>query len=411
MVFSFFGYDCRVVLMLTLCTSLFVASPVSGETYYVSLKGDDANDGKSEAAAFRTITKGVSVVRSGETVIIQSGDYGSEQAVLDSSGRKDAPIVIKADEPGKVILRGTGDGAGLRLKNKHYVVIEGIEFTNYSAGLTISRASSYITVRKCIFRNNRSGGLSLRGNKSRPTDSHHHLFTENQFLDLTPAYEGLTPGSDVRDTQDYGVYLYFATDVEVLNNYFHGHHHQALSFKKLMWNSRVAGNVFEGFQLSAMYLGQNTDSEEEGDLRCYNLVAEGNTFRPAPGYRAKTAIAVANVTGAIVRNNFMDSIYGEDEPGPTNLPGGGIQVHAMAVGTKIHNNVLVDVKEPKVALLIRADCEITNNTIAGCDRGLEIAEGVRAVVRNNIFYENRKSLGVAAPLGPKYGEYFGYKRA
>ena len=98
LVSPFFGCGLRMLQVFALITPpLLFACAGSGGTYYVSLDGDDANDGRSEAAAFRTITKGVSVVRAGETVIIQSGDYGSEQAVLDSSGRKDAPIVIRAD--------------------------------------------------------------------------------------------------------------------------------------------------------------------------------------------------------------------------------------------------------------------------------------------------------------------------
>ncbi|MCK4627268.1 MAG: right-handed parallel beta-helix repeat-containing protein, partial [Phycisphaerae bacterium] len=264
--------------------AMLVCSAAVAETYYVSLKGDDANKGMTEKAAFRTIKKGVSVLKAGDTLIIKSGDYGDDPAVVSSSGTKDAPITIKAEVPGKVVVKGTGQGAGISIKNKSYIIVEGIEFTNFATGITISRASSCITVRKCIFRNNRGRGLILYGNKRRPTDSHHHLFTENQFLDLTPPYKGLTPGSDVRDTQDYGLQLYFSTNVEVVNNYFHGHHHQCLSFKKIMKDSRAAGNIFEGFQLSAIVLGQNTDSKAEGDLRCYNLVAEGNTFRPAPGY-------------------------------------------------------------------------------------------------------------------------------
>ncbi len=78
------------------------------------------------------------------------------------------------------------------------------------------------------------------------------------------------------------------------------------------------------------------------------------------------------------------------------------------MGTKIYGNVLVDVKEPKSALLIRADCEIFNNTIAGCARPLDITEGVTAVVRNNIFYKNARGVGVAKPLQAFYGKYYGY---
>jgi hypothetical protein len=386
-----------------LVSLLFVVSTTFADTYYVSLSGDDANDGKSETAAFRTIAKGASVLRAGDTLIIKSGEYGNEHVVLDSSGREDAPIVIRAEVPGEVLLKGEGDGTGLSVINKSYVVVEGIRFTNYSAGIAIKYASSYVTVRKCVFMNNHKFGLLLYGTKSDPTESHHHLFTGNQFLDY--ADSGPASPTSGAGIQDYGIILYFSTDVEAVNNYFYGHHHQCLSFKKIMHRSRAAHNTFEGFYYTAIYLGQNTDSAQEGNLRCKDLVAEENVFRPSVKYRAKSAIVVSNVTGAIVRNNFIDSIYGEDERSERFVPGSGIHVMPPAVGTKIYGNVLVDVKKP--ALMIRADCEITNNTITGCDRVLDIAEGVKAVVKNNIFYKNGKQMCVAEPLVP-FREYLHY---
>ncbi len=360
---------------------LLFACAGSGGTYYVSLDGDDANDGRSEAAAFRTIAKGVSVVRVGETVIIQSGDYGSEQAVLDSSGRKDAPIVIKAEEPGKVILRGTGDGAGLRLKNKRYVVIEGIEFMNYDTGISISRASTHITVRGCIFRNNHGRGIILYGNIKSPTDSHHHLFTENQFLDYVEP-------DKPHDTQDYGLQLYFSTHVRATHNYFYGLHNQALSFKKLMFDCVAADNVFEGFQYSALYIGQNDDSDEEGYLRCARIIAERNVFRPTRGYRTKRAICVANASDAIVRYNFIDSIYGDHC---------ALQIAANSTGTKVYGNLIINVRNEPAMEVASSDCEIYHNTISGCDEALNIYSGANPVLRNNIFYNNWKQVVVLQP--------------
>ncbi|MCK4627269.1 MAG: right-handed parallel beta-helix repeat-containing protein, partial [Phycisphaerae bacterium] len=160
------------------------------------------------------------------------------------------------------------------------------------------------------------------------------------------------------------------------------------------------------FYYSAIILGQNSDHNPKYTSRNHNLTAEGNIFRPTPRYRAKSAVVVSNVTGAIVRNNFIDSTYGEDKPGERCLPGGGIHVTPLAVGTKIYGNVLVNIKEPKAALLIRADCEIYNNTVVGCARALEIIEGVKAVVKNNIFYKNAKQMGVAEPMGQFYEKYF-----
>lgn len=390
-----FGAIVLAGVVMLMCSACSVAT---AETYYVSLKGDDTNKGATEQAAFRTINKGVSVVKAGDTLIIKSGNYGAERAVLKNSGRKDAPILIKAEKPGEVVLTGKRRGAGLTMIDKSHVVVEGLKFTLYGAGLVIKHRSSYVTVRKCVFVDNENAGIVLNDGSLRdPKLSHHHLFTENQFLDPPPS------------GQDYGIRMYFSSNVEVVNNYFHGFHHQCVSFKEIVIDSRVAGNVFEGFNLSAIYLGQNTDSKKHGQMRCFNLLAEGNSFRPDPGYRAKSSIMVNNVTGAVVRNNFIDSTYGEDKKveGKRHLPGAGIHVFPPARNVKIYGNVLVNVKAPKAALLIRADCEIYNNTVTGCARALAIAKGVKAVVKNNIFYKNGEQVGVAEDLDPFFSQYYG----
>ncbi|MDY7009628.1 MAG: right-handed parallel beta-helix repeat-containing protein [Planctomycetota bacterium] len=378
-------------------TVLMMYSAASAKTYYVSLKGDDAEDGATEVTAFRTISKGVSVLQAGDTLIIKSGDYGNEMAVLKNSGRKDAPILIKAETPGKVILTGEKKGVGLTMIDKSHVVVEGLKFTRYGAGLVIKHRSSYVTVRRCIFLNNENAGIVLNDGSLRdPKICHHHLFTENQFLD----YSGAGLGSPLSGggISDYGLRMYFSSNVEVTNNYFYGHHHQCLSFKEIMVDCRAAGNVFEGAYYTGVYLGQNEDNEVGYQARSRNLVAEYNVFRPSPEYRLKSPIWVANVTGAIVRNNFMDA--------PNGYSGQGIGVNVSAKDVKIYSNVIVDTSASRdnPGIRIAADCEIYNNTIAGCHSALEFyfkTEGqkIRAVCRNNIFYKNTMPIHTIGKKG------------
>ncbi|MCK4627119.1 MAG: right-handed parallel beta-helix repeat-containing protein, partial [Phycisphaerae bacterium] len=231
---------------------LLICSAAVAETYYVSLRGDDANKGMTEKAAFRTIKKGVSVLKAGDTLIIKSGDYGAEQIEVTASGKKDAPITIKAEKPGKVVLRGNGKGRGLYIRNKSHIIVDGLKFTNFATGIDIIRKSSYITVRRCIFQTNHGQGLRLIGIRKSPGDSHHHTFTRNQFLDFAETGPGSpTSGGGI---QDYGIQMYYATNVKATNNYFYGHHHQCISFKAVMHDSVAANNVFEGFYYSAIIL-------------------------------------------------------------------------------------------------------------------------------------------------------------
>jgi nitrous oxidase accessory protein NosD len=352
------------------------------ETYYVSLKGDDANKGATEQAAFRTIKKGVSALKAGDTLIIASGDYGDDQSEIPNNGTEKAPITIKAAEPGKVIVNTGGKGAGIVFPSKSYIVVEGIKFTNCAPGLSIralpwnqvGNASHHITVRKCTFRNNPGNGIFLSGgNPGNRSNSRHFLFEQNTFIDSGP-----------KDIQDYGIYMYYSRDVKIINNYFYGLHHQACSFKKCVTNALVSGNVFEGFLYSAIYLGQNDDDLDESNHRCYGLTAEKNVFRPAKGYDvAKRAVCVANVSDAIVRYNFIDSIHGSHT---------ALQVAANSTGAKVYGNVIIGVTKEWAVELATSDCEFYNNTIAGCDVGLAIIKGANPLVRNNIFYKNKQQV-------------------
>ncbi len=366
-------------ILIPVCVLTLLCSVAIAETYYVSLKGDDANKGVTAEAAFRTVKKGVSVLKAGDTLIIKSGNYGNERAVVSASGTKESPITIKAEETGKVILKGTGGGSGIFMVNKNHVLIEGIEFGNYGAGVGIKYACSYVTVRKCVFRENNSSGILVYGNFRKPEASQGIVLTENTFLDFT-------------DKQDYGMCLYASCNLKATNNYFYGEHHQALSFKKLMKDSVASGNTFEGFLYSAIYLGQNDDSKGEGYLRSERLIAEGNVFRPAKGFHAKSSIVVANVTDAIVRNNFIDSVYGGEPFSKKNqFPGSGIHIAPVSTGAKIYGNLIINAKA-KPAFLVRADCEIYNNTVVGCGYGLVIVPGTKPIIRNNIFYKNAKQV-------------------
>ena len=390
----------RLGILVVIGLVALMCSAAPAGTYYVSLTGNDASDGKSAQKAFRTIAKGVLVLKAGDTLIVKSGDYGTEWINVAASGKKGAPITIKAEEPGKVILTGPGKGRGFKIVDKSHVVVEGIKFTNYSQGVYIRRAS-HTTVKKCIFLNNHSAGITLNdGGPKECAASHHHLFTENQFLDYAGSGKGSpTSGAGI---QDYGLCMYFSSKVEVVNNYFYGHHHQCCSFKEIMVDCRAANNVFDGFYYTAIYLGQNDDRKGKYGRRSRNLIAEGNIFRPTKKYRAKNSVVVANCADAIVRNNFVDSVWGEDVDlhdktkgvgAKNNFPAGGFHIAPCSTGTKVYGNVIINSK--KLGILVRTgDCEIYNNTIVGCDWGLGIVPGAHPVVRNNIFYKNKVQVAV-----------------
>ena len=68
----------RFVSPLILCGLILLGSgPLAAGTYYVSLSGNDQNDGKAPERAWRTLTYAATKDAAGDTVFIQAGKYAA----------------------------------------------------------------------------------------------------------------------------------------------------------------------------------------------------------------------------------------------------------------------------------------------------------------------------------------------
>ena len=126
----------------------------AGKIYYVSLTGNNSNDGLSEAKAWRTINKAASTAKAGDIVYIKSGNYGSENVVIYNSGTVSAPIKFigykyKIGDLNNIIYYKYGDGildgakaplmrgssrssgVGLLVSGKSNVIFRNIQIENY----------------------------------------------------------------------------------------------------------------------------------------------------------------------------------------------------------------------------------------------------------------------------------------
>lgn len=94
------------VLMLLPALFLLATLEVGAATkYFVSLDGDDENDGRSRAVAFATLQRGVDALDAGDTLTILPGEYVGGVSRSDLGG-PDADTVIRAEINGTVIIRG-----------------------------------------------------------------------------------------------------------------------------------------------------------------------------------------------------------------------------------------------------------------------------------------------------------------
>jgi hypothetical protein len=123
----------------------------------------------------------------------------------------------------------------------------------------------------------------------------------------------LTAQSISTAQMDYGVAVYGSIRPKVVKNGFSGVFNQAMSFKESNEDPYAADNRFDGFNLTALFFGQNRPGKN-GPYQRFGLpagpdrgriTAQGNTFRPggsaAEGvYFAETAIRVWHVDGTVV---------------------------------------------------------------------------------------------------------------
>ncbi len=360
-----------VAMLLISCNTKSVAQHIK---YYVSLDGNDSNSGNSNAP-FRTIKKGVSVLSSGDTLLVRSGNYGNELSIdITKSGTKENPIVITAEEAGTVFLKGlrkkgaedyTGKDEGIvfNVLNSSYVIIDGFHISDFSVGVNVLGSTKHsnniahnVIVKNCIFVNN--GEVGVQTARADST-----LVTGCQFISDLVQKEGY-----IVSIQDYGCNFYNTTYSIVEDCYFYGAHHQSVSFKEGNKDCIARKNIFEGAQYTAIYLGQNrrADASPENDNpTCENLIAEYNIVRPAKGYRVKSPLRIDNCKNAIVRCNYFE---GFDETNNT----GGINVWNESLGKiDIYNNILA----------------FSQNNIHSCGVSLELESNVEVLIHNNTFYK------------------------
>jgi hypothetical protein len=113
---------CIISLLLT--ATLFV----SANNWYVTGLGNDSNDGKSLATAFRTLQKAADLVKPGDVVLVGNGlytnaDQSNGSAVVDmhTSGTADAWIMWKAIKGETPVVNPKG-WAGIKITGSYNVI-------------------------------------------------------------------------------------------------------------------------------------------------------------------------------------------------------------------------------------------------------------------------------------------------
>ncbi len=128
-------------------------------TYYVSLTGNDSNDGLTETTSWHTINYALSAlspVMPGDTVFVKAGNYEGEHVVIERNGTPTHPVFIKGykdvpgDNPGfdfdygdqldptyMPLLDGQdrSSGVAVDINGSKNIVINNLQIKNYAYGI------------------------------------------------------------------------------------------------------------------------------------------------------------------------------------------------------------------------------------------------------------------------------------
>lgn len=141
---------------LVFSATLLAAESSHAVDLYVAMNGNDANACTQAASPCRTITRGISRMASGDTLIVGDGTY-TESITDMPSGTAGAYTTIRAANDWGVLIDGSNFpdsfNDGIEIENKSYVVIRGFRVhmnqANQSNGGVVMFASHHIKIQRC----------------------------------------------------------------------------------------------------------------------------------------------------------------------------------------------------------------------------------------------------------------------
>jgi len=120
----------RICIIILAGTVLSSTCPA--ETYYLdSQRGNDANSGKTETSAWRSLEKANSATfKAGDRILLKRRSRFPGGLRLKLQGTEEAPVVIEAfGEGSDPVIDAAGYLAGVQLIGSHYVIVRDLEIT------------------------------------------------------------------------------------------------------------------------------------------------------------------------------------------------------------------------------------------------------------------------------------------
>lgn len=275
----------------------------------------------ARGAAPVTPDKVASVMRKaipGDTVVIANGTYRNVKLVVQGSGERDKPIVVRAETPGKVVFEGESN---LRIAGSG-IVVSGLWFRNgFSPSGTIieyrqgSKHAFDCRVTQCVIEGFNPESRQTKGNWVQ-------LYGRNNRFDHCTVVGKLNEGVTLTAVLDHVDNQHHRID----NNYFG---------PRPVYGSNGAetirtGNSFTANTHSFIVIEDNYFDRCSGEVEAISVKSSDNTIRRNTFFECEGGIALRHGDRNTVESNLM---IGNGKPNT-----GGIRV--INEGHRISNNYL-----------------------------------------------------------------------
>jgi parallel beta-helix repeat protein len=289
------------------------ARPKTGRSHYVATTGSDTNPG-TEAAPFRTLARGVSVLTPGDTLYITSGTYAESLIHTIPPGTSWEHPVTVAAAPGHTVTLKPGPGAGSVLRfigPQQYIIIDGLILDGTNADNEVVKITTggsdspahHIRLQNSELRNSAGQGVLVTGigadrNEFISLNVHHNGLSEYDHGFYIDSSHNVVENCSIHNNSGYGVHIY---------NGYTGPGRRANG--NLVRNNTVFANGWRGILLGS----------GDGNM-AYNNVVWGNRGGIRIGFFNPTnnqvynntvydntdwGIWVQQGTGAVVQNNIV----------------------------------------------------------------------------------------------------------
>lgn len=144
----------KIALVVSFIVVLIGLNPgcIIAKDYYVSLSGNDTNDG-TESTPFRSIKKAILSAAGGDTIYVKSGTFHEGNIeIRNKSTSMDNYLIIKNFSTDEVIIDHDGVEYGWWIQNQSFIELNGLTIQNAREGITIIGNSKYIAIKNCKLR-------------------------------------------------------------------------------------------------------------------------------------------------------------------------------------------------------------------------------------------------------------------